>query len=192
MSNIIPKPNLDLDLNLEVLLSILLDTAQTYMEAFELDEESINLSISILKKYQAFKKITIYYFDAKNECVSFASFNFDWEQYKLNCTCDDPDIIINRKTIVSQTPKQILEEASTIIKKNVSDMKKERGVTRTRIVYTYSDALAIDNTLREKIREEGGFIPFTDNIIYSKKLDGIAVQVVSSLTENTLSINYVL
>ena len=181
----------DLDLNLELLLNILIDTTREYMEAFQITPKSIQMVLSMLEKHKAFKEITAYYMDDKNECVSFVSFTIDWKKYELQCKDDDPDIILNRKSISNQTPKQILESACKIINERVNEIKKERGVTNIKMVFTYSDKIAKDKDLMEQINKEANLVPHTGEIRKSNKINSVQTKIVSSITEKTLSIYYV-
>ena len=183
--------NLNLDLNLELSLTILLDTTKAYMEAFEITPSNMDISLDMLKKYQAFERITAYYMDTNNECVSFVTFNFDWDRYELIYRTEDPDLILTRKSIVSQTPKQILEDACKVIKKRVTEIREERKVTKIKMVYTYSDKVWNDKKILEKVREEANLSPCTTKIKFSSKMNGIDTKIVSSLTEKTLSVDYV-
>lgn len=185
-----PEPNLGLDLNIELLLNVLLDTTKVYMEAFSISTDSIDITLEMLKKYQAFEQVTAYYMDSKDECVSYATFSFDWNKYELIYNTDDPDVILSRKSIISQTPKQILADASNIIKARVSEIKTERDVKYIKMVYSYTDKVWRNKTLLEKIRKEAGLTPLEKKIEFSPKIKGIDTKIVSSLTEKTLSINY--
>lgn len=182
---------LDIDLNLELLLNILLHTTQAYMEAFDIDQSDIDLSINLLEKYQAFKEMTAYYMDENEECVSYVTFKFDWDKYELQCNTEDPDIVMNRKYIIDRTPKQILMDACNVIKERVATIKKERGVTRIRLIYSYSDKVRQDNQLLKKVRSEGNLVPFKEKMKFSKKIHSIGTRILSSLTENTLTIEYI-
>lgn len=184
-------PQLGLDLELEVLLDILDKTTREYMEAFEIDSHDIDLSCDILKKYQAFEKIVAFYMNGKDECISFVIFNFDWNKYELVYQSDDPDIILNRKSILTLTPKQILEDACKVIKERIKKIKDSRSFSYIKMVYYYSDKVWQNKELLEKIRRELNLVPFDKNsIVYSEKMKGYKTTIDSSITENTLSIDF--
>jgi len=97
---------LNIDINIEISLNILVQTACAYMEAFEFPTDSIVLDCEMIKKYKAFKKIVVFYLDSKQEVIGYASLNFDWDNYKVNLNNDDPNVLLERKQIVAMTPKQ--------------------------------------------------------------------------------------
>lgn len=184
---------LDLDLDILILLNILDKTTRKYMEAFELKSDDIELCSEVLRNYQGFKKITAYYMNDKDECISFVIFSFDWEQYKLVYQTDDPDIIMNRKLIMSASPEQILKDACDTIKKKVNILKKERNYKYTRMVYTYADEIRNNKQIIDEIRKKGKLVPFKkDSINYSKEMEGYKTLIESSITENTLTIDFVM
>ena len=183
--------DLNLNLNLELLLNVLLQTTRAYMEVFDIIQSDIDLSINLLEKYQAFKEIAVYYMDKADECVSYVVFKFDWDKYELQYKTEDPDIIMNRKYIIDRTPKQILTDACNIIKERVSTIKREREVTHIRLIYTYSDKVRKDKQLLKRVRSEGNLVPFKEEIKLSEKINSIGTRIISSLTENTLTIDYI-
>lgn len=182
---------LDLNLELDLLLDILDKTTRAYMEAFKLRPESIEISSEMIKKYQAFEAITAYYMNDCDECVSYVSFAFDWDKYGLVYNTDEPDILINRKSLLTQTPKKILEDACNIIKERVEKIRETRRVKYIKMVYTYTNKVWQDKELLEKIRKEANLSPQTSTIKFSPEIKGIDTQISSSLTEKTLSIDFV-
>lgn len=183
---------LDINLNIDVLLNNLIKTTEEYMTAFEIKSDSIQLSCEMLKKHQAFRQITAYYMDNKEECISFVIFSFDWNKYELIYQSDDPDVIIKRKSIAAQTPKQILEDACNVIKERIKKIKKDRDYKYLKMVYTYTDMVWNNKELLAKIRKEANLVPFDKKSIkYSDKIKGYATTIESSITENTLSIDFV-
>ena len=183
---------LENELEVEVLLNILEATTREYMKAFGLKNDNIELNCEMIKKYQAFDRISAYYMDSKDECISFVMFNFDWKRYELICKSDDPEIAMRRKSISAMTPKQILEDACTIIKKRVEKIKSERDYQYIRMVYTYSDKVFNNKKLLEKVRKEANLVPFDkESLKFSKKIDNYKTLIESSLTEKTLSIDFI-
>ena len=184
-------PQIGLDLDLEILLDILDKTTREYMAAFEIDNHDIELSCEMLKKYQAFEKIVAFYMNSNDECISFVIFNFDWKNYELVYQSDDPDIVLSRKSIISLTPKQILEDACKVIKKRITSIKSTRGFSYIKMVYYYSDKVWQNKELLEKIRRELNLVPFDKNsITYSERMKGYKTTIDSSITEHTLSIDF--
>lgn len=184
---------LENELEVEVLLNILEATTREYMKAFELEDDNIELNCEMIKKYQAFDRITAYYMDIDDECISFVMFNFDWDKYELLYQSDDPDIMMNRKSIITMTPKQILENACSVIEKRVEKIKDERNYKYIKMVYTYSDKVFNDIKLLEKVRKEANLVPFDKKSLkFSRKIDNYKTIIESSLTENTLSIDFVI
>ena len=183
---------LDIGLEVEPLLDILDKTIDEYMKAFEIAQESITLSRKIQKEYQAFEKITAFYMDSQDTCISFVTFSFDWQKYKMIYKSDDPDVIISREETLSMTPKKILEDACTVITKRVQAIKAERDFKYVKMVYTYTDEVWKNKELLAKIREEAHLGPFNINSIrYSDQLQGYQTTIKSSLSENTLAIDFV-
>lgn len=182
---------LDLDINISILLNILDKTTRKYMDAFEVGTAEIDFCSEVLVRYQGFKKITVYYMNDKGECISYVAFSFDWEKYRLTYQTNDPDVLIKRKTIVSASPEQILNDACEIINQKIKALKAERNFKYTRIAYTYADK--ISELEKIEIRKKGKLVPFNKNSIkYSKEMYGYITQIESSITENTLEIAFVM
>jgi hypothetical protein len=182
---------IELELELQLLLEILIDTMRAYMKAFEVDDSNLSISDNMQRQYKAFKKITVYYIDEKNEVISWAVFEFDWENYKVRCSSDDSEILKKRHEIQLQTPAKILEGATIEIQSKVKKLKSERNFKMLKVVYTYTDEVWNDKKLLAKIRSEAGLVPFDKKTLkVSKKLKGYKESINSSLTENTMSIDF--
>lgn len=184
---------LDIDINILVLLDILNKTTKKYMNAFEINSFDIELCSEVQIQYQGFKKITAYYMNNNDECISFVTFSFDWEKYKLVYQTDDPDIIMTRNSIVAASPEQILTDACNIINNKIKTLKEERNYKYTRMVYTCSDEIRNNKQIIAEIRKKANFVPFDKNTIkYSQEMEGYKTLIESSITENTLSIDFVM
>jgi hypothetical protein len=192
MAKGINMSGLNIDIEIELLLDILLKTTRTYMEAFEIPSDDIDMSCDMIKKYQAFRKIVALYLDSSDEVIAFVSFNYDWINYKVNLASNDPDVLIARKSILGMTPKRILEEACDVIKQKVHDIKSEREYCKLRLVYYYSDEVSNNAAILQKIRSEAGLVPFDlKTLKYSKKLEGYQTSISSSVAEKTLAIDFI-
>ena len=183
---------LKLTINIEVLLNILLDTTRAYMEAFEIPSSSIDLGCNLIEKYQAFDQISALYLDSSDKVIAFVSFKFDWESYKINVDSDDPDVLVNRKSIVGMTPKKILHDACEVIQKRVTEIKNERGYCGVKLLYYYSAKVRNDKELLQKIRTEAHLTPFDVRTLkYSQQLEGYQTSIESSTAEGVLSMDFV-
>lgn len=180
-----------LDVNIEVALKILIETTLEYMKAFEFTESSMKIIESVLSKYKAFEKVTAYYMDADNKCISFVNICFDWDNYSIKTVESDAEIVNKRKTIISQTPRKILEEACKVIKQRVKSIKDERGFAQTWVVFTYTRQGSQDQDAMNYIKENTNLTPFDSNsIVYSEKMRGTVTEIIPSITESSLIIKY--
>ena len=161
------------------------------MKAFEFTESSMKIIESVLSKYKAFEKVTAYYMDADNKCISFVNICFDWDNYSIKTVESDAEIVNKRKTIISQTPRKILEEACKVIKQRVKSIKDERGFAQTWVVFTYTRQGSQDQDAMNYIKENTNLTPFDSNsIVYSEKMRGTVTEIIPSITESSLIIKY--
>lgn len=182
--------NLGLNLQLNVLLELLLDTTKQYMEAFQLDPNEIDMSITMMEKYKAFRQVSAYYMNAQNKCVSYVIFNFDWNTYSLKYDTKDPDVLETRRQAQFATPANILREACNVIQNRVNAIKDKRNVTSIKMLFQYSDEVLKNSNLLEKVRTEAGLQPFTGKIEYSNEMNGLKTNIVPSITEDILSMDF--
>ena len=182
---------LDLDIEIEINLRILLDTAEVYMRAFDFSDDTIKNILEMQQKYHAFNHVTCYYFDGSNECIAYVDFRFDWKQYKVICISDDLDVIKRRKDIVGATPKKILEDVSEIIKNKLASIKEQRNYATMRCRYSWSSDISSND--KDLVRSRLGLTPITpdDEIKFSDKMHTIAIPLDTSLTEQTLAVEFI-
>jgi hypothetical protein len=181
-----------INIDIELSLRILLDTAEVYMRAFDFSEDTVKNILDMQQKYQAFNQVTCYYFDGSNECIAYVDFRFDWKQYKVICISDDPDVIRPRENIVGATPKKILEDVSNVIKKKLASIKAQRNYTKMSCRYFWSSEISSGD--KEIVRNRLNLVPIgsDDKIKFSDKMHIIAIPLDTSLTEQTLAVEFVL
>ena len=68
----------------------------------------------------------------------------------------------------------------------------QREVAYIKVVYYYSDEVWNNKAILEKVREEAHLKPFDGNIKFSDKMLGLGANIKSSLTENVLSMDFVI
>jgi len=184
---------LGVSLEVGLLLELLDRTTKAYMKAFDVAQKDIEKISEMQKKYQAFEKVTVYYFDEVNEVVSYTIFTFDWEKYSVIYDSDDPDLVIKRKNTIAQTPERITADACSAIKTKIDSIKTNRNVKSISLIYTYSDNVYNNKELLDKVRKEANLGPHDPKSLkYSSKMRGTKIEIVPSTAEGTLAMNLVL
>lgn len=126
----------ELDAGLEIVVKPRLNIL--YMVIYELAEQfgASSMCLETIKKgildKQYIKKITLRYYNAKNEIVGEIYFKIDWEKYEINASDDKGAVFkINcRKSTYSQ-----ISEMGEEIVKYVSKMKRDLNIVKNKAWY---------------------------------------------------------